>query len=371
MAPITKNQFGVLKEGILSLQDGVAPLSKLGVDFKITPQSIFGALPGAGMAQYGNLINQMRVNQIANLALGREPISNFDAFTSGDLSATRELTKRLKEAVGKKEDESLTRADIQNAAIRAFPELDLAPLEFTPEQVNLANRSARRDVFKAGVQPFKTGSALTQSGFRGDYDKQSQEPYFSDDPKFGGKMSFADAFRAGRFDDVLKSPSEFAEDSIKSSNIGQVDRETGDFIPSKTYDPAFSRAITLQSQAGNVEQESPQQETFICSALYRMGLLPRNIYLCDVIYGKNINFYTYKGYAVWGKWFAKQISKKQTLYKIFSPFFIRWAEQMAYEVSKGKYGKNNTFVRIIKRIGEKLNYTIGWISERRPKWNTQ
>ena len=127
----------------------------------------------------------------------------------------------------------------------------------------------------------------------------------------------------------------------------------------------------MQSQAGNVEQESPQQETFICSALYRMGLLPRNIYLCDVIYGKNINFYTYKGYAVWGKWFAKQISKKQTLYKIFSPFFIRWAEQMAYEVSKGKYGKNNTFVRIIKRIGEKLNYTIGWISERRPKWNTQ
>jgi len=369
MAPITKNQFGVLKEGLLSLQGGVSPLSKLGVDFKLTPSAIFGALPGAGMAQYGNLINQMRVNQIANLALGNEPISNFDAFTSGDLSATKELTKRIKDAVGKKEDEQLTRADIQNAAIRAFPDLDLAPLEFTPEQVNLANRDAQRDVFKAGVQPFRTGSALRQSGFRGDYTKQSQEPYFSDDPKFGGKMDFADAFRAGRFDDVLKSPAEFAEDTIESSNIGQVDRKTGDFIPSSSYDPAFSRAVTLQSQKNlDKEEGPPQQETFICSVLYRMGLLPRNIYLCDVIYGKQINFYTYKGYELWGKWFAKKLQNNKIVFNIFYAFFVRWANQMAYEVSGGKYGKNNPIVKVIKGMGEKITYTIGWINERRPKW---
>ncbi len=367
MAPITKKQFGVLKEGLLSLQGGVSPLSKLGVDFKLTPSAIFGALPGAGMAQYGNLINQMRVNQIANLALGNEPISNFDAFTSGDLSATRELTKRIKEAVGKKEDEPLTRADIQNAAISTYPDLDLAPLEFTPEQVRLANRDAQKSLYKAGSQPFRTGSALRQSGFRGDYDAQSQEPFLSDDPRFGGKMSFEDAFLAGRFDDDLKSPEQFAEDKYISSNIR-------DFKPSDPnkrggFDPAFSRAVTLQSQKNMDKEEGPpQNETFICSALYRMGLLPRNIYLCDVIYGKQINFYTYKGYEIWGKWFAKKIETNKTIYNAFYPIFVKWSNQMAYEISGGKYGKNNIFIKLCKTIGEKISYSIGWISERRTKW---
>ena len=369
MAPINQQQFGTLTTGILSQQGGKRPLSKLGVDFTLTPKNVlFGALPVPGL-NIVDVINQQRVNEIARQTLGKKPRGPFDTFvnpiTAGDLSATQQLTNKIREFVGKKEGENLTREDIQNFGI-ANLDLDLAPLEFTPEQVKEFNKEAQKNVFKAGSQPFRTGSALRQSGFRGDFSKQSQEPYFSDDPRFGGKMDFEEAFLTGRFDDDLKSPSQFAEDKIVQSNI----REFKPADPNKKggFDPAFSRAVTLQQQSG---QEPEPESTFICTALYRKGLLPRNIYLCDVIYGKNINFYTYKGYEVWGKWFAKKLQNNKTIYNIFYPIFVAWSKQMAFEVSKGKYGKNNDVLRFVKRICEKISYGIGWIYERSQKWNTQ
>ena len=56
------------------------------------------------------------------------------------------------------------------------------------------------------------------------------------------------------------------------------------------------------------------------------------------------------------------------IYKIFYRFFVQWANQMAFEVSGGKYGKNNRMVKLIKRVGEAISYSVGWISERRTKW---
>ena len=370
MAPINQQQFGTLTTGILSQQGGTRPLSKLGVDFTLTPKNVlFGALPVPGV-NIVDVINQQRVNEIARQVLGKEPRGTFDTFfnptTAGDLSATQELTNKIRKAVGKTEGENLTRADIQNFGIYNLENLDLAPLEFTEKDVNLANRSAQRDIMKAGTQPFRTGSALKKSGFMGDYQKEAQA-IDEEGKKYGLGTTFEKAILAGEYDADLKSVSQFAEDKITQSNIGQRDKE-GNFIPSKTYDPAFSRAVTLQSQSG---QEPESESTFICTALYRKALLPRNIYLCDVIYGKNINFYTYKGYEVWGKWFAKKLQNNKTIYNIFYPIFVAWSKQMAFEVSKGKYGKNNVLLRFVKNICEKISYGIGWIYERSQKWNTQ
>ena len=365
--PLTLGQFGTLREGLLSTANKSArPLSKFGVDFAITPQdAVLGSLPAVGgLYNIANALNQARVNQIARSQVGQEPLSFFQEVSKGDFSATQQLQDKIKDQYG-----AVNRETIQDYFMKNNPELDLAPIEFTQKNVDLINRNAQRDVFKAGTQPFKSGKALKQSGFRGDYTKQSQEPYIEDDPRFGGKMSFEDAFLAGRFDDDLKSPEQFAEDKYISSNIR-------DFKPSDPnkrggFDPAFSRAVTLQSQAGNVEQEAPTQETFICSVLYNQGLLPRKIYACDVIYGKGINFYTYKGYEVWGKWFAKKLKNNKMLFKIFYPVFVQWANQMAFEVSGGKYGKNNTFIKILKRTGETISNIIGRIAERRKRWSTQ
>ena len=368
MAPINQQQFGTLTTGILGQQGGTRPLSKLGVDFTITPKNVlFGALPVPGL-NIVDVINQQRVNEIARQALGKEPRSTFDTFfnpiTAGDLSATQQLTNEIRKFVGKKEDESLTRADIQNFGISRLPSLDLAPLEFTDKDVQDYNKKAKKNVYKAGTQPFRTGSGLRRSGFTGDYQKEAQG--VEDGKQFGLGTTFEKAILAGEYDDDLKSTSQFAEDKIVQSNI----RNFKPADPNKKggFDPAFSRAVTLQSQSG---QEPEPESTFICTALYRKGLLPRNIYLCDVIYGKNINFYTYKGYEVWGKWFAKKLQNNKTIYNIFYPIFVAWSKQMAFEVSKGKYGKNNNVLRFVKRICEKISYGIGWIYERSQKWNTQ
>lgn len=367
MAPINQQQFGTLTTGILSQQGGTRPLSKLGVDFTLTPKNVlFGALPVPGV-NIVDVINQQRVNEIARQVLGKEPRGTFDTFfnptTAGDLSATQELTNKIRKAVGKTEGENLTREDIQNFGILNLQNLDLAPLEFTDKDVQKANKT-QKDLFKAGTQPFRTGSALTKSGFTGDYQKEAQG--FEDGQQYGLGTTFEKAILAGEYDADLKSVSQFAEDKIVQSNI----RNFKPADPNKKggFDPAFSRAVTLQQQSG---QEPESESTFICTALYRKGLLPRNIYLCDVIYGKNINFYTYKGYEVWGKWFAKKLQNNKTIYNIFYPIFVAWSKQMAFEVSKGKYGKNNVLLRFVKNICEKISYGIGWIYERSQKWNTQ
>lgn len=375
MAPkdFSLRDFGVLREGLLSRQAGAQPLKNVfgldtGIEYTITPSQVFSALPLGSLPFYGDLVGQIQTEQSADKFLNKDK-SIFETIRDVGKS-TSEVQKDIIDFVkeqnpnrfAKDSDDRLSREDIQTYFMSKSPQLDLAPLtRRTTNQGEIPDNTAFTYDYDKGnymfTQPFRSGRFAEQmtgitdeTGLKGEDFKSAMGSY---------ALSRA-------IDQNLKSPDQFAEDRITQSNIGQVDKE-GNFIPSKTYDENFARAVTLEQQGDTAGAEG----TFICTALYELGLLPRKIYMCDVIYGKNINFYTYKGYTVWGKWFAKQISKKQTLYKIFSPFFIRWAEQMAYEVSKGKYGKNNTFVRIIKRIGEKLNYTIGWISERRPKWNTQ
>ena len=38
-------------------------------------------------------------------------------------------------------------------------------------------------------------------------------------------------------------------------------------------------------------------------------------------------------------------NSEEMLFKIFYPVFVQWANQMAFEVSGGKYGKNNTYTQ--------------------------
>mgnify|MGYP003136808520 FL=1 len=374
MAPkdFSLKDFGVLREGLLARQAGTQPFKNVfgldtGIDYTIGPQTVLSALPLGSLAFYGDLVGQVQTEQAANRFLNQDKgvfqtIQDVGKNTSAIQDDIKDFIKeRNPSRFAPDSNDRLDREDIQTYFIEKSPQLDLAPLTrrttnrgVIPEDTAFAYDYDRGNYMF--TQPFSSGRFAEQmtgvtdeTGLKGDDFKSAMGSY---------ALSRA-------IDQNLKTPDQFAEDKITQSNIGQRDAE-GNFIPSKTYDENFARSVTLEQQG-----DTANQGTFICTALYELGLLPRKIYMCDVIYGKNINFYTYKGYTLWGRWFAKQISKKQILYKIFSPFFIRWANQMAFEVSRGKYGKNNTLVKIIKRIGEKLNYTIGWISERRPKWNTQ
>ena len=65
-----------------------------------------------------------------------------------------------------------------------------------------------------------------------------------------------------------------------------------------------------------------------------------SIYKYDQRYGQQVNRKIYNGYALWGKPLAERIRKKGLTYKIMAPIACAWAEQMAYDLSNGKVGKN-------------------------------
>ena len=350
--PLTLGEFGTLREGLLATANKSArPLSKFGVDFAITPKDIaLGSLPAVGgLYNIANALNQARVNQIARGQVGQEPLSFFQEVTKGDFSATQQLQDKIKDEYG-----VVNRETIQDYFMKNNPELDLAPLTnirtTTPEVLKAEGRAGVNidgNKFQT-TQPFKSGRFAEQMTGTTDERGLKGEDF---------KSAMGSYALSRSIDDNLKSVDQFAEDNIKQSNIKE----------SKNFDKDFARAVTLEQQGDTTDAGS----TFICTALYNQGLLPRKIYACDVIYGKGINFYTYKGYEVWGKWFAKKLKNNKMVFKIFHPVFVRWANQMAFEVSGGKYGKNNTFIKILKRTGETISNIIGRIAERRKRWSTQ
>ena len=108
--------------------------------------------------------------------------------------------------------------------------------------------------------------------------------------------------------------------------------------------------------------------TYICTALYEMGDMKKSIYKYDQIYGKKVDPATYRGYELWGKYVASKLRKKGIVYKIAKPIALTWANQMAYDLSKGKIGKNSTLIKITKTIGEGACYVLGQIFKRRKLW---
>ena len=56
------------------------------------------------------------------------------------------------------------------------------------------------------------------------------------------------------------------------------------------------------------------------------------------------------------------------MYKLIKPIALTWANQMAYDLSKGKTGKNSLAMKITKTIGEGICYALGQIFKRRQLW---
>jgi hypothetical protein len=108
--------------------------------------------------------------------------------------------------------------------------------------------------------------------------------------------------------------------------------------------------------------------TYICTALYEMGDMKKSIYKYDQIYGKKVDPATYRGYELWGKYVASKLRNRGIVYKVAKPIALTWANQMAYDLSKGKIGKNSLAIKITKTIGEGCCYVLGQIFKRRTLW---
>jgi hypothetical protein len=107
---------------------------------------------------------------------------------------------------------------------------------------------------------------------------------------------------------------------------------------------------------------SSDSSTYICTALYEMGDMKKYIYKYDQIYGKRVDPLVYKGYCVWGKYVATKMRDKGIVYKIAKPLALAWAKQMAYDLSKGRYGKKSKVVKVISKVGEAVCYALGFVS---------
>ena len=151
----------------------------------------------------------------------------------------------------------------------------------------------------------------------------------------------------------MKSTSDYLGDGISQTNVKDM----------KGYDKNYADAVTRESQG-----DATAGSTFICTALYEMGDMKKSIYKYDSMYGKKVNSAIYRGYALWGEPLAKQIKKKGMMYKLIKPIALTWANQMAYDLSKGKTGKNSLAMKITKTIGEGICYALGQIFKRRQLW---
>ena len=102
--------------------------------------------------------------------------------------------------------------------------------------------------------------------------------------------------------------------------------------------------------------------TYICTALYEMGDMKKYIYKYDQVYGKRVDPLVYKGYCIWGEYVATKMRNKGIVYKIAKPLALAWAKQMAYDLSKGRYGKKSKVVKVISKVGEGVCYALGFVS---------
>ena len=163
--------------------------------------------------------------------------------------------------------------------------------------------------------------------------------------KAGYKGSVGNVFGFGKTEGV---------DASQSSQTGAQTSHSG-------------QGISFSDDAATSDT-GPGDGTYICTALYKMGDMKKYIYKYDQVYGKRVDEATYRGYVLWGKPLAKQIIKKGIVYKIVKPMALAWAYQMAFDLSKGKHGKNNKAIKITKTIGEGICYALGQIFKRRKVW---
>ena len=382
--PFSLKDVDTLKTGILAEEAGTRPLSRFGIDFSLRPETVFGALPFIGdLAVLGQAIGKVQTEGSATNFLNTLGLNQVDTGlgatikrTGTNESATNALIKdikRFKEDNPTSTSERITRDDIQNYFMAKSPKLDLAPIQiprFTKDELEQGSTDFNKREQEYFTQPFKSGGtfnvlqdATKQKGrYKGSFDYNA--PFITEDEKgnlYATGKTLGEEIQSGTFDDQLKSTSQFAEDNINQVNFGTIDRQTGEFKGAKGFDPAFARAVTIESQKeqGSYSQSDGGEPTFICTVLFEMNILPMSIYKYDQRYGQQVNRKIYNGYATWGKPIAERMRKEGLTFRIIKPIACAWAEQMAFDLSEGKVGKNRISIKIGKFIGEAICYSIG------------
>jgi len=352
-----RNDVSTIREGILAEQGGIQPLKKFDIDFTLRPSTVFGTLPFVGgFTNFGQAIGKYQLEDSANKFFGdNKGFLETSKSSAKNDSATNRLMndiKAFKVDNPYSTTKNITRDDIQDFMMSKKPNLDLAPIQnraYTQPELDELNDTTGGFTQSYSTQPYSSGSFAKY----GDDFKQSIDDMRG--PLDEGREPYTvEAMRGYQktYDDNLKSVDDFLNDKVSQSNIqGHVDSKTGKV----NYDPAFARAVTLESQGDSANASS----TFICTALYEMKQMPIDIYKYDQRYGQSVNRKIYNGYAIWGKPIANKMRNKGCVYEMVKPIALKWAEQMAYDMSDGKVGKKRYSIKAMKFLGETICYGIG------------
>ena len=368
LGSLTRDEFESLSLGVQGLNN---PINIMG---KSIPRNDV-LMGGLGMVSglptgIGSAIGQYKAQDAANKLLNRETdfFDTLKGINTGVQDVRNEITNR---GFDQNNDGIISNFEL-NRFGQTIPGVDLAPMynykkdDLGNPAYSMVSKNAGRPYMESGktmpadatANPYSSGSFAK---YGDDYKKSldDMQQRYNEDEEFKSSMgSYAMRDMQSRYDDNLKSSIDYAGDAINQTNITNYDPSKGQ------YDKNYADAVTRESQGDSVGAES----TFICTALYEMGDMKKSIYKYDSMYGKKINSAIYRGYALWGEPLAKQIKKKGLVYKLIKPIALTWANQMAYDLSKGKTGKNSLAMKITKTIGEGCCYILGQIFKRRTLW---
>ena len=246
---LSQQQFNQLTSNLLDLNTGSVGLPFTDTKINIPSAAPLGMLPGVGDALlFGTMVGRTQAENIANRLAGNEPLGLMESMKragtgTGALGNLRQEVVDYQKKQGVKNPEFISKTGLTDffANNPKYSSLDVAPSSIGGK-----------------TQPFSTRSGLERSGFAGDYSAPSPTSNLG-----GTFVSFEDAILGGQFDDDIKTTGEFASDNINQTNIRNYDPTKG------VFDPAFSRAVTLENRGEKSDPDPGDDKSIICTEMYR------------------------------------------------------------------------------------------------------
>jgi hypothetical protein len=365
---LSRDDYNTITQGLQSKNNSIStPLGN------ITPTNVMAsaiglvASPLSAPMAIGSLIGDYNLNKASNTALGRNTdfMNNINRTSINDIRGQVDVNK----------DGRVDTREAQNWGMNkglTSYNVGLNPMAgYTPNTVSIQGLSqfGKSTPTTGTVNSYEARSkGVDQFGFSNNQNRYSSREAANisqgtqtgigrgvDTVGLGGAKgvgysgSTGNAFGFGKAEGVGdKGP----------TGLGGTS-QTGSQVSHSGKGISFSDDAASSSSSGG---------TYICTALYEMGDMKKSIYKYDQIYGKKVDPATYRGYELWGKYVASKLRNRGIVYKVAKPIALTWANQMAYDLSKGKIGKNSLAIKITKTIGEGCCYILGQIFKRRTLW---
>ena len=339
--PISQQQFNQLTSNLLDLNTGSVGLPFTDTKINIPSAAPLSLLPGMGDAVlFGTMVGRTQAENIANRLAGNEPLGLMESMKragtgTGALGNLRQEVVDYQKKQGVKNPEFISKTGLTDffANNPKYSSLDVAPSSIGGK-----------------TQPFSTRSGLERSGFAGDYSAPSPTSNLG-----GNIVSFEDAILGGQFDDDIKTTGEFASDNINQTNIRNYDPTKG------VFDPAFSRAVTLENRGEKSDPDPGDDKSIICTEMYRQTGLDdwsRAMKVWYIYQKKYLTPLHQEGYHFLFRPFVNGMKKSKIITAIGNHLATRRTNHIKHILFKKK---PDYLGMIYMKIAEPLVYVVGKI----------